>query len=217
MPAASWRGVLLGVVVACAATVCSAQSGDIPRPGVKVGDTWTYTRTTNSPVGGGFRQARAVQVNDKAIQLVITDAAGKESDETYTPDWNVVASAFGIFYPNIGLFQFPLKVGAGYAFQFEVVPALATNVRTRHEHTAKVVGWEEVQVPAGKYRAVKVEARGTWRRLDISAEGTAHFVMWYVPELRRWARFSYDEDIRTASGIKPAIRVLDELIAFKLE
>ena len=217
MPPTSWQSVLLGVVVAGAASVCSAQIGNIPRPAVKVGDTWTYNRTTNSPVGGGFRQARAVQVNDKAIQLVITDATGKESDETYTPDWNVVANAFGIFYPNIGLFQFPLQVGASYPFEFELVPALATSVRTRHVHRVKVMGWEDVQVPAGKYRAVKLEARGSWRRIDISAEGTAHFVMWYVPELRRWAKFSYEEDARTASGTKPVIRVLDELIAFKLE
>ena len=208
---------MFGVILGATSTLCGAQTGNIPRPEVKVGDTWTYNRTTNSPVGGGFRQARVVHVNDKAIQLVITDGTGKESDETYTPDWNQVAGAFGIFYPNVGLFQFPLQIGGSHQFQFELAPALATNVRSLHAHMAKVVGWEDVQVPAGKYRAVKIETKGTWRRLDGSSEGTGHFVIWYVPELRRWARATYEENVRSASQLTPALRLVDELIAFKLE
>ena len=210
------RSVLFFVIFAGAAAFCGAQTGNIPRPDVKVGDTWTYNRTTNSPVGGGFRQARVVQVNDKAIQLVITDGTGKESDETYTPEWNAVGGAFGIFYPHVGLFQFPLQIGGSYQFQFELVPALATNIRSLHAHVAKVAGWEDVQVPAGKYRAVKIESHGTVRRQDGS-EGTGHFVIWYVPELRRWAKWTYEEDIRVGSRLKPALRIVDDLIAFKLE
>ena len=196
---------------------CGAQTENVAKPDVKVGDSWTYNRTTNSPVGGGFRQSRVVQVNDKAIQVVVTDATGKESDETYTSEWNPVGGAFGVFYPYVGLFQFPIRIGSSYQFQFELVPALATNVRTPYAHTAKVVGWEEVQVPAGKFRAVKIETRGTWRNLERHTEGTARFVVWYVPQVRRLAKLTYEETVRTGSELKPVLRIADELIAFKLE
>ena len=34
----------------------------------------------------------------------------------------------------------------------------------RHERTIKVIGWEEVVVPAGRFRALRIEAEGWGRK-----------------------------------------------------
>ena len=43
----------------------------------------------------------------------------------------------------------------------------------RHDRRVKVVGWEEVGVPAGKFRALRIESEGRFQRVDTSISGTA--------------------------------------------
>jgi len=56
---------------------------------------------------------------------------------------------------------------------------------------------------------MKVESSGHFQRLDVrGAEGVAHWIVWYVPEVKRWVKITYQ------GGVS---RWGDELIEFKLQ
>jgi len=105
----------------------------------------------------------------------------------------------------------------------------------------RVVGWEELEVPAGKFKALKIEAEGTWsgevapkvaasiatqagaegtttaaQTVNITArtvEGRLYFASWYVPDVKRAVK-SIDEYYDT-NGIRSE-RDTVELESFKL-
>jgi hypothetical protein len=168
----------------------------VPRPEVKEGDTWVYRRTElESGKVVGRSTSRVAFANDKVIQVVITRGKGEvEIDETYTADWNAIALAGGgNITPHAGTFRFPLVVGASWPANFEnTIPRLGA-FQVKHERTVKVVGWEDVEVPAGKFRALKIEVNGTFQRIDRALSGTATTVIWYVPQVKRWVKWTYED------------------------
>ena len=206
--------VFLGLPV-----VCPGQTDTpVTKPDVKVGDSWTYRRMdywANKPTA--TREIRVAHASDRAIQIVVSEPGGREFDETYTPDWNAVATSRANFNPHSGWLKFPLQVGATYKLAYEMEFGAARNWRVRQEHTVKVLGWEEIVVPAGKFRALKIETEGEFRRLDTSAAGTAKYTIWYVPEVKRWVKFMY-EDVTAVGGPRGANNKFgEELVEFKLQ
>jgi hypothetical protein len=176
---------------------CAAQTdAPVPRPEVKAGDTWVYRRIeleTGKPAGRPT--SRVAFANDKVIQVVVMRGKqGDEVDETYTADWNAIALAGGgNFTPHTGTFRFPLVVGESWRADFEnTVPRLGA-FQVKHERTVKVVGWEEVEVPAGKFRALKIEVTGSFQRLDRAVSGNAKTLIWYVPQVKRWVKWVYED------------------------
>jgi hypothetical protein len=89
--------------------------------------------------------------------------------------------------------KFPLVVGKDWTYDCEIWPSSAP---TRIKMTAKVVGWEEVTVPAGTYRALRIEHRGRWiRQLDFSKVGRFgeiqslyEMTVWYSPAAKAIAK-----------------------------
>jgi hypothetical protein len=60
--------------------------------------------------------------------------------------------------------------------------------------TAQIQGWEQVTVPAGTFRALRVEMAGN-RRLDFftrdAVAGRFKLTVWYAPEVRRFVRLEH--------------------------
>ena len=79
--------------------------------------------------------------------------------------------------------------------------------RVKADVTMKVIGWETVQVPAGTFRALKLEGRGTYQRLDTFASGQTHWLIWYSPEARRWVRLTYQSTDSRHFGAVPGSRI----------
>jgi hypothetical protein len=82
--------------------------------------------------------------------------------------------------------RFPLTVGKDWAYECEFT---SSPTPTRIKMSAKVIGWEEVTVPAGTYRALRIEHGGRWsRQLDFPSEGRSgeiqggyEMTVWYSP------------------------------------
>jgi hypothetical protein len=68
----------------------------------------------------------------------------------------------------------------------------------RFDRTATVRGWETVEVPAGSFRALRLDIEGAWERVDVKASGRSRTTMWYVPEVKRWVKYEYHDE-RTGS------------------
>jgi len=86
------------------------------------------------------------------------------------------------------MFQFPLAPGRQYSAAWEMRRPRAGAFHVRHERKVNVVGWEDIEVPAGKFRALKVQAIGHFRRFDRIASDEARNTYWYVPQVKRWVK-----------------------------
>lgn len=195
--------------------VASAHAqGDVQRPQVKAGDTWVYRRTDHIENRQAIVKLAVTFANDKVIHVVQTNQAGdKEADSTATAEWNMVASARdGVFTPNTGLLHFPLRPGnrwnSSYTAKFP-----REEYDARHERTVTVVGWQNVQVPAGSFRALKVVSEGTVQRSDRPRPGDVTEVVWYVPEVRRFVKWTYE----SRSRMGPVLSFEFELTAYLLQ
>lgn len=182
---------------------CAAQPGaPIPRPEVKVGDRWTYQRMDYDANQARGRYEMHVVFADRGVIQVVSTQRGKdeEIDTTYTAEWNAVTVPGRVFNPHTGWFRFPLRIGDTYPAAFEtILPKKGASAR--NERKVTVVGWEDVVVPAGKFRALKVVSDGRFERLDKgSASGTSRNVIWYVPQIKRWAKITLEN--RPAGGMR---------------
>ena len=189
---------------------CNAQDS-VAKPDVKVDDRWIYRRMDHRfepPVL--LYELRVSFVDARAIHTVISkQGRPRDSDASFTPEWNgVVAVDEGVIDVKQGLLQFPLAVGRTYPALWEMRRPRAGAFLARHERTVKVVGWEEVEVPAGKFLAIKVQADGRWQRLDRKTGDWARDTLWYVPEVKRWVKRLYED----AQG-----KVGEELIFFVVQ
>jgi hypothetical protein len=182
--------LFLAVAFLCAA---AAQAQDVPRPDVKAGDSWTYRRVDyETRTVTGVLAGRVTFANDRVIQIV-NQRQGGEVDTTFTAEWNQVTSAnTGIFDPHQDILRFPLRPGNTHEARYEVRFPQQGAYHVRHERKVRVLGWEEIEVPAGRFRALRVESQGSFQRLDRSVSGTAKEVMWYVPEVKRYVKWTFE-------------------------
>jgi hypothetical protein len=209
-------------LLACAFPALCAAQGDAPvaRPEVKVGDRWTYQRMNyDAGVPRGKYEMRVVFAERGVIQVVSTDPGKEEGvDTTYTAEWNAVTVPGRVINPHTGWFRFPLQVGATYKAAFEVLlPKQGEGAESRNEREVRVVGWEEVVVPAGKLRALKILSEGRFHRLDKGISGSSRNVIWYVPEVKRWVKITAEN--RPPGGMAKGRGEYsgEELVDYKLQ
>jgi len=230
---------------ACASTQLQSVEGTPPvaRPQIKIGDSWSYRRMDywkNRETSA--YELRVTFANDKSILAVVTEAGGRDSDASYTAEWNSIVSAFdqAVISPDTGMLRFPLRMGATHRTSFqldstrrdgEIGSRMIEGVSTsKFEYTVKVVGWEEVVVPAGRFKALRVEAEGSmlrqqgivWAGSGAQVTGFARTVIWYVPEMKRWVKYLYEDFLRSSASSVPNLltandRHGEELLEFKLQ
>ena len=153
----------------------------IERPQVRVGDAWTYRQTSLITQRSAEFSYRVLEAGDIRIKIV-TDGYG----ETYTPDWNLIESSAGMkIVPNEGYFNFPLEPGSTWPFQFERTVA---KMRTAWEGVVRVIGWEEIEVPAGSFRALRVDISGSFGSGPVARRSQMQLSYWWSAAVRRWVR-----------------------------
>ncbi len=185
----------------------------VARPEIKIGDSWTYQTKdlwTNT-VTSSF-EVRVTFSNPTVIHVINTTKQS-ERDATYTAEWNAVVQAGGtVCVPHRSLLKFPVRTGSSHRAKYRLQNS-KTNLGSNYDMTVKVLGWEDVEVPAGKFRALKIEANGNYQRYDIARGGGARYVIWYAPQVKRWIKWRSEE---TDWARQPYIRREEELVKFKL-
>jgi hypothetical protein len=176
-----------------------------PKPILIKGDTWTFKTLIDTPSLGrqeAVEQFIVTFANESAILGVSVrtfDGKAVESDWAWDSNLNYVATTtVGIsgesnkivYSPGRGTFRFPLKVGDKYDAAYEVITGAKDYTRTafRFARTAQVVGWQEVTVPAGKFRALLIESDGVMTNVESGRRGTTSEKIWYSPEVRNWVK-----------------------------
>jgi hypothetical protein len=160
--------VVAGALAPTAAAPIAGPAGDPPAilaPVFNVGDTWVYDRS-NERGTSGFTQRRV----DLTIDRVDTDtmlvgykpdgAPIAFEDHRTGLDWSQRHLVDGVETVLGRPFAFPMKVGDTWTADY-VEPKPQGRQTFAHFHqNYKVVGWETVTVPAGVFRALKVQEDG---------------------------------------------------------
>jgi uncharacterized caspase-like protein len=206
------------VRVALAAPAGVAASGAAAgRP--KPGDTWVYKLTDRDYSLVRERQYTfsVESVTDTSIQA----RTGARTWFRYTLDWNLMANMSGDgierrYEPAIPIFSFPLEPGKSWQGKYR-------NTRSDgrvfdNDRSVAVEGWEDITVPAGKFRALKVSSLTYYRRVDPSAQrggggGRIVFRYWYAPEVKRPVRI---EDVNVGDNGVVHQDFTSELVSYKL-
>ena len=162
----------------------------VAKPDVKIGDRWVYRRTDVITGRTQFEyEMRVTFVGPEAILAVAGRRGGELTTDLHsTAEWNPLLSDGYVYTPHGGWFKFPLTVGESHDSAYTTQKP---NEDAKSERKTVVVGWEDVVVPAGKFRALKVEIKGTWQLVFGRAGGTTVQTIWYVPEVKRWVKFDY--------------------------
>jgi hypothetical protein len=164
-------------------------------PQVHADDSWSYRRTdfTGERPTITFRET-VTFANQRVIQMVDRpDGKEKEIDTVYTAEWNAVSTPnAGIFVPDQELFRFPMRPGDEHDASYDVRFPRQGEREIKHQRHVKVVGWEDVKVPAGTFHALRVESEGTFTRVDVGVTGSAKEVMWYAPRVKRYVKWTFD-------------------------
>jgi len=156
----------------------------------KVGDRWVYKVTTRDYGNVSERKATSVvgAVTDSEIHI-----GRKQIGSRYTHDWNLLYTRGrdGIertYQPYMPLFTFPLEPGKSWQAKYTMS---RSDGRTyENDMSVTSVGWENVTVPAGTFRAMKLSSVMWYRRTDSGGSAGGRVVMnrWYVPEVKRYVK-----------------------------
>jgi len=236
---ADWRGsglatVAVALVAVLASTVALARDV-IPAPAFKPGMTWTYQQRediTGRAVGAVRVDIIAVATDRVTANFTTEggptvserwDAAGNW-EQVGTRGWPWLARLGGKskrveFVPALALYRFPLQPGASWV---ETVRAVDPDSgrKTEVKLFAKALKWEEVNVPAGKFMALKVRRIFTPEDFDeLRSRTTVTLLDWYSPQVVASVRSIWDwehQDYRRPPGdqLAKGVRTLWELTAY---
>ena len=166
----SFSTLFLFLASSLLAAVDPLQPEIIEKPQFKAKDTWTF-RINNRLRTGETKETHMVISIVRASSDSILQSA-KAVDSSMPPvekllgaDLSIAASINGEEVIVHKPFDFPMKLDKKWVVSYQQEHPVKNLKSNRVELNYTVVGWEEVSVPAGKFRALKVEAGGTWHNV----------------------------------------------------
>ncbi len=237
------RIIWLAVLGVLLAAVAHAQSAGAPK--VAPGDTWTYRNTIEK--GNSWQQVRdeltVVRASADSIEISnkVADSTMPPSEVLVGADWSRSRSVNGRQTVVNQPLSFPLSIGKNWTTDYSENNPNRLHSNEHFRTPYKVIGWEDVTVPAGTFRALKIEAEGEWsaviapavsavsgsrvdaqgstvvmqtgRALPKAASGRTYKAFWYVPTVKRWVKSI--EEYYGSNGVRNE-QYVDELESFKV-
>lgn len=207
------RVVLMGVWCTYAISGAAVAQDQVTAPTYRVGDSWVYTSEDKMNRATGLVKVTetVTAVSEKGFETSVEGDPRESQSRRYTAELNTVR-AFGFDYaPMIPNFSFPLTVGKQWQGQYTFFnPGVGGQVNGSQQ--VRVEGWEEIKVPAGTFKALKISISRTLESAPMGAggrRGTRPFqvTFWYSPEVRWFVR----REIRSAAFVDDTA----ELVSFK--
>jgi hypothetical protein len=195
------RRLIALLVCLFAAASALAQDGArrIESPGVRVGDTWMFSKIDGWQ--GALEEVSVNVVKRSDSSGIVMESSSLDGSSVAkilrTGAFNLVrieAPAFTQkaepFYPN---YSFPLYVGKTWGGKVALSNTKQPGVEVTAYLRGKAVGWEMVTVPAGNYLALKLRMEGRYDARGPGGfwDGTIEDTLWYAPEVRNAVRYEY--------------------------
>ena len=184
------RCVTVFVLAVFSIAALAADEQPVRAPYIEVGDCWSY-RAENlqnrGPIDSYEVCVTFVDTQKGTVMAVATvKNDGREMVVTYSSTMVIYRAITGLIFPEGAKFlKFPLRVGDTYSFEHEFRDTLLGPNQGKQVGTMKVVGWEDIVVPAGRFHALNIEGEGVSYRYDIGGKGPITIAIWYVPEVNR--------------------------------
>ena len=217
---------------------------EVGAPAVKPQDSWIYGHTVEDRTGWHHTRVEhtVVRVGSSDILLAIKEAGSTAPprEQLVGADWSRFRNVNGKEVVVNRPFAFPLVPGKTWEVEYTEEHPNAEHSKEHVQLRFTVVGWEDVTVPAGTLRAMKVEAEGHWTadlapaasaatasRVDAqgatvvmrtnkvipqTATGRLYKAFWYSPDAKRSAKAL--EEYYGSNGVRTE-RLTDELESFK--
>lgn len=199
--------ILSCLVLCLGCALAHAQDpAQVEAPSPKLGDQRLY-RVIDGIGRQELRQEDSVVTAVSAERIEVTE---RNSGTVSVYDAALALLAVGDlqYKGRIEALQFPMSVGKRWTHRNEGQHASCGNTVSELKNT--VNGWEDVKVPAGSFRALRIDSEGRWR--NGCGSDRLQYKFWYVPALRWLVR---SESWSYASG-RPYTAEIRELMSFKL-
>jgi hypothetical protein len=224
----------------------SAYAQSVDAPSLKAGDSWVYTDTTETGQQGFSRKDQDISVErvDSNGMLVSVKEDGSSQapvEKMVGLDWSRSRDINGKQEVVNRPLAFPLREGKKWTVEYtETNPNRAHSSETFHCDYV-VTGWEDIQVPAGKFKALKIESEGQWTAVLAPAvvggtraigtpgavtmvtqsqrvtprtiSGRLYKAFWYVPAEKRFVKSV--EEYYDTKGVRSQ-RLTEELASSKM-
>jgi len=184
-PSAPVRALVAAALVATALPAAA----QVAAPALRAGDTWTYRMVDdyNKQVVGDW--TRAVVGTATGAIRVDTRFGGATSESVFRAPGELASGvlgdrARGTMEPAFQLAPFPLTEGRSWS-QTVVRTDPVTKERREMLVQGRVRGWETVKVPAGEFKAIRVDRTmylgdyDAFRGITVRTE-----TEWYAPDVR---------------------------------
>jgi uncharacterized caspase-like protein len=171
-------------------------------PQFVVGDEWEILSVTSPASGSGSEPASwidritVVGVSEQRLSLSYTrldrpggTPVGQAGTYKVSPQLATLFDGKNAFDGQRKYLSFPLEVNASWAYSYEY-PTPDRVGRFREDLECKVVGWEQVTVPAGTFWALRIEQRGWRNNVSPNAPSSGRRAarlertFWYSPEVK---------------------------------
>ncbi len=164
-----------------------SDAAPIPQPSLHAGDVWV------DRIAGSDREFRIQSIHDGKMEV---DFWGAEM--TTDPALNVIvyrslteSSSEPTISDKPGMwFSFPLYPGKTWDNHYDWETTGAAPVKGKADDHGRVIGWEDVQVPAGTFHALKVEVDSRFYGKGGMADDET-LIFWYAPQVNRFVKFDY--------------------------
>jgi hypothetical protein len=183
----------------------------IAAPDIKVGETWTY-KTVVVDLRDPQRKRTEYSYTQQVEKVTYTEVwvreksavlAGYEAQIKFDKQWNPIeaplpdTSTIVRFEPYLPRFVFPLAPNRSWTGNFTVSNPKSREIGEQGQSEGKVIAWDEVSVPAGRFKALRIETLTpyyTGTRTPIifanpNLYGGAQEQYWYVPELKNFVKY----------------------------
>jgi hypothetical protein len=187
-------------------------TGPIVRPPLQSGDAWIYRRNTGRQSVLMRQEALRVSADGVALR---TELAGSPDTSTalYDREWGLLASGYNDYAPALRYYAFPLYAGKRWGINSSI-SNFGAGQASRVKGEAWAQGWEQVEVGAGKFLALKIEID-----MEISDPGNPERQVrvrethWYARTVLRAVRV---ESHSVVAGQEPTSELI-ELVSYRMD
>jgi hypothetical protein len=216
------RMALLGSLILFVAPVVCAQE-KIEAPVWNVSDKWAYNREGPMEVTGRDARYYAVKFSGGIFSketsgIALFERSNLNAKYILEGDQRKEYRGF-----RKKILNFPLTLEKQWKglYQRDELGKTATGmVAIEYQETFRVIGWEEVEVRAGKFKAIKMEyiLESKWRERYVPVPGfESKAWYWYSPEVKNIVKCQYEKGYQEALIQEKGARLDWDLVSYELQ
>lgn len=182
--------IMVAVVATLSTTVALAEDPSSERPVWVLGDSWSYLRTDFPHVEYSTTERTkwtySVSVVRQDYYILaqtkqVPDGLPVASTSRWSPSLNRLSrSSDGMEWQEFQIYKWPLVEGAKWTWRFP------TATYPNADWGVTVRGWETVDVPAGRFRALRLDL--AYNDLSFKVAFGITRSIWYAPDVKRHVR-----------------------------